>query len=435
MAKHYRRHVFTTLLCLSTLPLSSYGHNLERDIKAVGEVQGQSLFIPYGFYNENTGTAAAAVFANTGYIQPQASSLVNIFAGSNSTYSMFAAFKDWQVPVLERLFVDTSLMVSDWGEINSYQDGNSNFINDRAGNIDSDEDNYVVANGRDNYLRMKFNYLFAIGDGEQSVVHEFKTQNGLLVKGYEAGGGEWNPLASGRTFFSVEPFYRQQDFSDDFDNRYENVTSGVKFSLEYDNSDWYKNPTQGSRTKLSFARDWGQEQESTTWSAIQFDYSKYISLGETDNARQRVLALNLWTSDVPTWNSYHEENGEKVYHRAPLFEGSTLGGIDRQRGYSTNRYHDRAAINYAAEYRYTPNYNPFTNMPLVNKLHIPYWQVVTFAEVGSVASNWSVTDLHKKMVVSAGAGVRISVAGLVIRADFAASEEGNEVQMFFGHNF
>ncbi len=94
------------------IPMLAHGNNLARDISATGDVESQSLIIPYGFYNDNTEVAAAMVFLNSGYFQPQAVTLFNAFAGSNSTYSVFAALKDFQVKPFDRLFVDTTLLVS-----------------------------------------------------------------------------------------------------------------------------------------------------------------------------------------------------------------------------------------------------------------------------------------------------------------------------------
>ncbi|WNC67578.1 BamA/TamA family outer membrane protein [Thalassotalea nanhaiensis] len=413
----------------------AYSNNLARDISATGDIESQSLIIPYGFYNDSTEVAAAMVFINSGYFQPQAVTLFNVFAGTNSTYSVFGALKDFQVTAFDRLFVDTTLLVSSWGELDSYQAGNPDFPDEIAGSIGSDKDNFIVAKGDDNFLRLTFKYLLPIGHGKKGAIHQFRTDRGLLVPGYEAGGDQWNPMTSGRTSFIIQPFYREQDFEDDNNNEFYNITSGIKFELEYDNSDWYVNPTKGSIMSLSVARDWGAEKESSTWTSIQFDYSKFISFGGNDNARQRTLGFNIWTSDVPTSNSYHLKGYEKIFHKAPLFEGSTLGGIDRQRGFATNRFHDRSAINYSVEYRYTPVSNPFVDMPLIEKLDIPFWQIVTFTEVGSVADNWSISDLHHKMKVSVGAGLRVSVSGLIIRIDAAGSEEGGELQMFFGHTF
>jgi hypothetical protein len=176
--------------------------------------------------------------------------------------------------------------------------------------------------------------------------------------------------------------------------------------------------------------------ESPTWTAVQFRHSQFFNLGETEKARQRILAFDIWTSDVPTWNSSHtNELGEEVFHRAPLFEGSTLGGLMRQRAYPSNRFHDRSAINYSVEYRYMPKWNPFPKIPTVNKLYIPWWQWVAYAEVGRVAPKWSFSELHKDMKVSVGGSVRAMVYELIIRVDVGASEEGGEIQMFFNHPF
>ena len=427
--------LFMFVFISSIFSLAVNANNLVRDISATGDIESRSLMIPYAFYNDNTGVAAALVYTNRGYFQPQAVSLVNAFVGSNSTYSGFAALKDFQVLGFERLFFDADIMISEWGEIESYQDGNPNFSDERAGSINSNKDNFILANGQDNFTRLKFKYLLPIGHGKKGAIHEFRVQDGLLVEGYEAGGDDWNPLMSGRTSFSIQPFYREQDLEDDLNRAFFNVTSGVKFEFEYDNTDWYANATKGSKTALTVSRDWGGNSDAVSWTAIQFEYSKFISFGANENARQRTLAFNFWTSDVPTWNSYDLIDGEKVFHRAPLFEGSSLGGLERQRGFSSSRFHDRSAINYAAEYRYTPNSNPFATMPLIEKLHIPFWQIISFVEVGSVADNWNVADLHHTMKTSVGIGMRLSVSGLIIRVDAAGSTEGGELQMFFGQTF
>jgi hypothetical protein len=394
--------------------------------------------IPYGFYNENTGVAAAAVIVADNFFQPQAKALVNVFVGSNDATNLFSYLADYQLPVVDRLFMDALFMYADWGETETYQNGNPEFPDEEAGRNDSDEDNFIDVEGTDKHFRLKFKYVVPIGHGKGNPIHTFKVKDGLLVEGSEAGGDMWNPLSTGRTTFTVEPFYRDQDFEDTESRQvFESITSGVKFVMEYDNTDWYKNPSYGSRQKLSLTRDWGANDDSTSWTALQFEWSKFFSLPLQEGTRQRVVALNFWTSDVPTWNSSDTDSdtGEEVFHRAPVFEGSTLGGIDRQRGFAQNRFSDRSAINYSVEYRHSPKNNPFTRIPLVNKLEIPWWEWIGFVEVGRVAGNWSINDLHSSMKVSAGAGVRLNVFGLIIRMDGAVSEEGGAVQMFFNHTY
>lgn len=130
-----------------------------------------------------------------------------------------------------------------------------------------------------------------------------------------------------------------------------------------------------------------------------------------------------------------DDQGNEVFHRPPLFMGSTLGGIDRQRGFATNRFHDRSAINYVVEYRDTRVWNPFPKIPLINKLEIPWWQWVAFLEAGRAADDWELDELHSDMKFSFGVGIRMSVRGLIVRVDLAGSEEGGEIQMFIGHTF
>lgn len=391
--------------------------------------------IPYGFSNENTGLAAAAAITASGYLQPQTTIVANGFVSANGSQNLFLTGLDFKVPGFDRVFMDALLMYGDWGEIESYQDGNPDFPSEIAGSHDSDKDNFINVEGNDLHYRLKIRYLLPIGDGAGDPIHIFRVRNGLLIDGYEAGGKGFNPLASGRTTVDLEWFFREQDVEDNQDRDFSNRTSGLKFGIEYDNTDWYANPSAGNRTRLSVARDWGLENESNTWTAVQFQQSYFFSLPHKDNVRQRVLALDFWYSDVPTWNSSSTRNGQEVYHRAPLFEGSSLGGLDRQRGFAQDRFHDRAALNYAVEFRQMPANNPFNRIPLINKLNIPWWQWVVFAEAGRVSDKPDLGSLHSDMNYTAGAGVRLLVEGLVIRIDIAGSSEGAQTQMFFGHTF
>jgi hypothetical protein len=429
--------------CLLTFlfALSSFSHainnNVETTLPALDEGENAGKLIPYGFYNADSGLAVAGVFIGKGYIQDQVLSVANVWASENGSYQFFQANTDALLPFSDRLFIDSAFMYTNWDAVDTYQSGNPEFPDETAGSNNSDKDNFVTATGDDLFGHVTLRYLFPIGDGRGDPIHNFNLEEGLVIPGYEAGGRSWNPFESGRTTFEIRPFYRDQDFEQaDTGESFRNKTSGAKLTLQYNNTDWYNNPSRGTIQKLTVARDWGLLDESASWTTIQFRHSQFFNLGETDRARQRVLALDIWTSDSPTWNSSHKgSSGEQVFHRPPLFEGSTLGGLERQRAYPSYRFHDRSAINYTAEYRYIPKWNPFLHIPLVNKLHIPWWQLVAFAEVGRVADNWSFSDLHKNMKTSVGGSVRAMVYELVIRVDVGASEEGGEIQMFFNHPF
>ena len=422
--------------CFFLSPVYAINFNLETTRPTEENVKGTQI-IPYGFYNADTGLAVATVVMSKGYIQEQVISVANMWAGQDGSYQLFWANSDILVPLSDRLFIDSLFMFTDWDEVDTFQSGNPAFPDEVAGSNDSDVDNFITATGKDVFGHFTFRYLLPIGHGRGDPIHTFRLENGTLMQGSEAGGEAWNPLVSGRTTFEFRPFYRDQDFDEvETGESFRNKAAGVKMALEYNNTDWYNNPTRGSITKISVARDWGMLDESATWTAVQFGYSRFFNLGETRKAQQRILAFDIWASDVPTWNSSHtNENGEEVFHRAPLFEGSTLGGLLRQRAYPSNRFHDRSAINYSVEYRYMPRWNPFPRIPLVNKLYIPWWQWVAYAEVGRVAPKFSFSELHKDMKVSVGGSVRAMVYELIIRVDVGASEEGGEIQMFFNHPF
>ncbi len=405
--------------------------------EALGAVDQNRVLVPYAFYNKSTDAAVGLAWAATGYLQPQMSFVVNGFYSANESSQLFVRAANAQVPFLPRLFANAWMFAADWGETDSYQNGNPAFPNEIAGGNDSDEDNFIRAEGTDNYYRVELEYLLPIGDGRGNPIHTFRMRNGILIDGYEAGAREWNPLTSGRTKIEFHPFYRHQELEDEFDNEYDLETLGLTLGLVYDNTDWSRNPSRGSRMRFAVSRDWGTlGDDAPEWTSLEFEYSKYFDLGASKRSRKRVLAANIWTSHVPTWNDSHfDDRGTEVLHRPPLFVGSSLGGLDRQRGFASDRFHDRSALNYALEYRVMPHWSPFPNIPLIKKLNIPWWQWVVFMEAGRVADEWDVGEFHKDMKFSFGGGVRISVEGLIIRADLAASKEGGEVQMFIGHAF
>jgi len=320
--------------------------------------------------------------------------------------------------------------------VESYQDGNPAFSNERAGSHESSADNFIEANGGDFFAYFNIKYLLPIGDGEATPPHDFQLTRGMLNPGSEAGGRDWNPFESGRTIFELRPFFRRQNFKDDETGLGQpKETLGVKVSLKYDNTDWYNNPTKGTVQRVTWAHDWGAIGQSPSWTAIQARHSQYWSLGATESAAQRVIAFDLWMSHSPSWDNTEMIKGQPVYQRPPLFEGSTLGGLERQRGYGSFRFWDSSALNYALEYRYMPHWNPLPDIPYINKLFIPWWQWVAFAELGRVDDKFDLEELHHDMNWTVGGGVRLLVYELVIRADFGVSEEGAEAQMFFGHPF
>jgi len=304
----------------------------------------------------------------------------------------------------------------------------------RAGSNESDKNDYIEVSGSDAWYELKFRYLLPMGHGKNQVHFNPVFKNGILVSG-EMGGTNWNPFVSGRTFIDIKPFYRK---------RISFATNGVEFSLTRENTDYPVNPTRGSLQKFTFRRDFGIFNSSSSWSVVETDWRWYLPLNELFSFKSslpKVLALDFWTVNTLTWNSYDvlavDSNGVEVraYHRPPPYTGAYLGGRYRMRAYYEGRFNDRAAIFYGAEYRQILKWNPFNYWTLTQKLNVHWLQFAVFFEAGRVAPVWNISTLHSDMKWSAGGGIRVFMNNLILRIDSAFGKEGNFIQMYVDHAF
>jgi hypothetical protein len=395
-----------------------------------------SIWAPYPFWNDNVDFAAGVVYAAGGVLQPQFGFVANAFASTNGTIGGFLLARDFRLGEESRFFADLSILGGQFGEIRSFQPGNPDFPDEIAGNNDSSEDNYLKSEGDDLFVRLPLRYVLPIGASRDQVLHTYRTRGGLLVPESGSGGKTWNPLTGGRTMLEVTPFYRKQDLELDIGGERELKSTAVTFRVDYNNTDWWNNPTVGSRTTLAVTRDWsGDEPGDTPWTQVEAQYSKYWSLGESRRAQQRVLAFDVWLSDVPSWNTFDVVDGQQLFHRPPVLLGSTLGGLFRQRGFPSNRFSDRSAINYTGEYRHTTARNLLGGFRFLDRFGIDFTQLVGFVEAGRVAPEFDLGELHEDMKFTYGVGLRASAKTLIVRADFAASDEGMWVQMFVNQPF
>jgi len=397
-----------------------------------GKFEKNVLNLPFAFYNENFGFAGAYVYAVTGYPQKQAALISSAMVGSKGSGMGFLMGRDLQMPFFDRLFLDAILQVGYFQDNDIYVNGNRDFPDERAGSNDSDEDNFVTSDGTwDNFFRLRFKYLFPMGHGRDTIIATQVVDQGMLVKG-ATGGETWNPFESGLTYLEMQPFYRLQQVDSD-DVRDDVKTNGLEVSLFRDNRDFRFNPSTGSAVRLSWNRDFGWFNSSDSWTFVDTEVDKYFSLGESDWFRQRVLAFNFWTAYSPTWDE--QDNGD-IDNGPPTYAGATLGGLWRMRGYPSQRFSDKAAIYYAAEYRMIPRWNPFENWDRVQKyVGVQWLQFVPFVEVGRVAPDWGVNRLHEDVKWDAGLGLRLWAKGIVIRIDSAVSDEGFGVQMMVAQPF
>jgi len=391
-----------------------------------------TINLPYGFWNETFGFAAGYVYAVNGSPQPQAGMVASVMVGSEGSAMGFLMGQNIRpVRSLERLFVDPILSIGYFDNADVFIDGNPDFPDERAGSNDSDPDNFITGRGRDTFARARFKYLLPIGTGRERILPEFQFDKGILADGAN-GGDALNPWRNGLTYVELMPFFRSQNVENELVD-IDQATNGVELGLFYDNRDIGSNPSRGESVRLRVARDWGQFDSSGSWTSLGAEADHYVSLGATEGWRQRVLALNAWTSYSPTWRVRPDG---MVDNRPPAFSGATLGGLWRMRAFPAQRFNDKAGIYYSAELRLIPEWNPMVHFPaLQERVGIQWFQVVPFVEVGRVAPSWNVEELHSKMKWDAGCGVRAWARGLVARVDVAYSDEGFGVQMMVGQPF
>jgi outer membrane protein assembly factor BamA len=232
------------------------------------------------------------------------------------------------------------------------------------------------------------------------------------------------------------PFHRSQDLELEIGGESELTASGVTLRIDYDNTDWWNNPSEGSRTQFAVTRDWsGEEPGDTQWTQMEAQYTKYWSLGAGARAQARVIAFDAWISDVPSWDDFDIVDGEPLFRRPPVYMGSSLGGLFRQRGFASSRFSDRSAINYALEYRHTTERSLLARFRFLDRFGVDFTQLVGFVEMGRVAPEFDLGELHEDMKLTYGLGLRASAQSLVVRADLGFSDEGAQVQMFVGQPF
>lgn len=418
------------------LPAVAVGQMLIVDKDAEPGAEAPGFVLPYAFHSDVLDLAFGAVAGKRGLLQPQDGAFLNLVGSTNGSWVGHLYGDGFKTPLSKRLFLSPRISVGDYAEIDTFANGNPDFLfdGDRAGTNDSAEDNFIRSEGTDQWYRMVLKYVLPIGHGRDTIVPTYVLDGGLLHEG-STGGDIWNPLRSGRTIFELEPFYRSQDFDADFGSD-ELETGGAILTLRHENVDFLPNPSQGSIQRISFTRDWGVQDSESSYTMIDLELVKYFSLGESERFRQRVLALNFWTADTPSWDVDVENGVEVITHRPPNYSGATLGGLDRLRGFPTARFNDKAAIYYAAELRLIPRWNPLGEVQWLKRFaRVDWWQFVPFVELGRVAPHWNLSELHTDMKWSAGLGIRAMVNSLLIRAEAGLSTEGMEIQMMITHPF
>lgn len=397
------------------------------------ERQPQALIVPYVFHSEILGWAYGVAAGSTGFLQKQMSVTGAYMQSSNGARAVYLFGRDVQLPATNRWFLNANFSIGRYPEQRGYFDGNPDFPDEDAGSNDSSEENFIAANGWDNWLELEFKYQFPIGHGRDTAIHGYVLDEGVLVKG-ATGGDNWNPMQTGLTDLVLTPFYRSQTYHlDEGDLHF--IASGLKIGLHYNNTDFPDDPAQGSEQRIRVSHDPGNNEANDSWTVVDFEVKKFFPFSGGRFSRKQVLALDFWTATTPSWEQTETEDGIVVSHRPPHYMGATLGGLYRLRAYQPNRFNDKAAIYYSADYRYMLKWNGIGAMDIFRVFKIDWWQLSTFVEIGRVANEWNIQELHSEMKWDVGIGLRAMMSKAVLRFDIAGNDEVWEMWIMAGQPF
>jgi len=379
----------------------------------------EPYILPYGFASEAMGFVVGVAGGISGFPQEQNSLIATALVSNEGAAAVYVFFNNYQFSNNPHMFMDVSLGLGEFPQQRAYLDTSPPGDSPPAGSNESDANNYFEVEGFSNWLEVDFKYVFDIGNAKSNPVNTYTLSEGLLVGGSN-GGKVFNPFKSGRTYLQTSFFHQNRNY--DIDTKFPLSTTGVGFSLKYDNTDFPVNPSIGSVLNAGIKYDPGFG-ENQQWSTAEIEYSTYFKLPKGPLTEQQVIAFNVWTaetlSDTP----------------APHYFGPTLGGLYRLRAYPIERFHDNSAVYYSAEFRTIPRSNWLRNISFLEFANLEWWEFTVFYEIGRVAPKWNFKELHSDMKTDIGVSLRIMANNDIGRLDVAWSDEDAAIWLMYGHPF
>lgn len=430
--------IFSFLLCLAAFqvnakPSANVKSNNER---AESTKERVTLILPYAFSTEDMGFNLGVGAMANGLYQKQMSVGGTVFKGADTQGAVIGVW-DYQLFNTKRFYISGIGMVGDYPLLRGYTSLPDTYTapdEARAGSNDSSFDDFFVSKGTSNWWEVKVEYVVPWGNAEHKAMQTFQLNGGIAHTQYEQLA-DWNPLKTGTTIAFFRQFNRYQLYQQD-GQEFDGAVHGFEVGVLYDHTDFHINPTQGSAQSISYSYNPRWLESDVEWRFIEAEASKYFSFGESEYAKQRVLALNMWAGYSPSWSLEYDEQGHyKPVNNPPFLEGATLGGMYRMRGYRQNRFHDKAAIYATAEYRMTLKYNPIEDINWLNFLQLDWFQAVAFVEGGRVSPSTKTSELFSNWKSDIGVSLRALTAGVVIRFDIAKSNEGTNMWIMVGQPF
>lgn len=378
--------------------------------------------LPFGFYSNSLGWVLGTFSSVKGYPQKNSFIKTGALIASNGSRYLYLQADEVQNPLFRRQFIRPDFFIGKLGDVKEYIGMPVNGV--IPGSNNSSEKQYLLLHGTDYWFELNFKHLLPFAKGSnENLEYQVDIKDKNLI--------DENIFDIGKVYFETKLIYRNMDLSNDF-VKTKIVASAIDISLSNDNTNYIYFPTYGAYQKLSYIKQvkaFGCDVPADIWKIdLRFFYpffDKFLSNYPT------ILAIDFMTMDTPSWNEKY--NGK--FKRGKLFIGPTLGGTKYLRGYKDLRYHDRSMIYYSIELRKSLEWNPLNNYEITRKIGIDLIQLALFCDLGRVAPNWQLQELHKKMKYTYGFGIRALMNGMVLRMDVGKSQHNLMVQMFVENPF
>lgn len=426
--------LLTTATAVFAKPGASVKSSTSREENPRGSEN--TLLLPYAFPSDSLGTVLGFGGMVKGYGQDQLMIGGTALASTDAAYIGILTLRDYQMPVVERLFFSAIGSLGRYPVQRAYVNGDRPAGDVYAGSNESDKKDFFVDSGSDNWFDFKLEYVLPMGHGADGPLQEYKLRGGILQSG-ASGGDTWNLMKSGVTVLMLKQFNRYQSMDLPIGKKDYSVHP-LQAAIFYNNSDFPINPSKGSTQYFAYTRDFGWAESENQWDFIEFEATKYFALCTNDYTKHQTIALNFWTGHSPSATVYTDVEGNRQVADSPPFtQGAKLGGLYRMRAYPSNRFNDNSVLYASAEYRWTPEWNPMGRISWswLRWLKMDWMQFVPFIEIGRVAEEYDLYELFSDMKVDGGISLRAMMSGAVVRFDIAFSEEQSAATVMFGHPF
>lgn len=362
--------------------------------------------LPYMFFSESTQLSYGGVIVSRGYGQKDLAIVGTGFYSDNKSYGYVLGVYNYHVKnISNKLFLDY--------QINSNKKNNDLiYLNSSKQNLEGDT-NTIKGISRNRKTIIKANYTLSVKneDGQIELPEFFEK----YVYSFKSGAKKL-----GLTYF--DEFMDFDEFSGD---SYYGRTKGFILNFEHDARDIQGTPSKGFRSFINLQQDFGSDSR-TKYTKLELDHSRYFRIPNFSFTTLQVIAVNAFYS---TMLDYDESNPPAWFAQA------NLGGSKRLRGYRQSRFYGKNALYGSIEYRTRPTLNIFKKIPLINKVDIPWWQLVVFGEVGNVNNQRNFDLRIPSTNYSYGVGLSAMIEGLVARSDIAFGSDTYYIRFFVNQSF